>query len=417
MTLGSPARDSKTSWPVLLLLGISIFINFFDRGNLSIAAPLVKDELHLSATQLGLLLSSFLWAYTVCQIPVGMLIDRFNVNRMLGGAFVLWCAATAFTGLVHGFIALLLTRLLLGAAESCAYPAYGKIFARHFEEQERGLANAVISIGQASGVAFASLIGGFIVSRFGWRSFFVIVGVCALPWLLWWIRSAPEDKSDLSQTHHVEETLEILKQRSAWATGLGFSFANYVLYFLITWLPFYLTRDRHFALSVTGEISAAVFVVKAAGSLLSGRLSDRWIISGASPNLVRKMLLCIALAAGGALLVFASVLPTRSCVVTLLLASAVFGLGTPHYYAAVQSLAGPQRAGRWTSLLMLVGSFGSILAPILTGIVVQRTGSFVSAFVIAAAFAWAGALCWLFLVGPIKPIAWVSRRVAIQTAG
>ena len=105
---------------VLVLLAISVFINYVDRGNLSIAAPLLKGELGISASQLGVLLSAFFWTYAFLQLFSGWLVDRLNVNWVFAGGFFLWSAATAATGIVHTFSALLLLRIVLGRGESVA---------------------------------------------------------------------------------------------------------------------------------------------------------------------------------------------------------------------------------------------------------------------------------------------------------
>jgi MFS family permease len=178
---------------VLALLAFSVFIAFVDRGNLSIAAPLLKDELHLSASQLGILLSAFFWSSSLFVLLVGSFIDRFNVSWILAGGFFLWSLATTFTGFVHSFAALLVMRLVLGIGESVAYPAYGNIFARHFPEHYRGIANGVIGASQACGPAFATYAGGMIIGRFGWRPFFVLLGLATLPWLPLWFRWRPRE--------------------------------------------------------------------------------------------------------------------------------------------------------------------------------------------------------------------------------
>src|ERR1700676_3040946 len=142
-------RLPAASWRVLALLAFSVFINYVDRGNLSIAAPLLKMELHLSASQLGLLLSSFFWTYAFLQLISGWLVDRLNVNSVFAGGFFLWSVATIVTGLGHGFFLLLVLRLLLGVGESVAYPSYSKIIALHYREEHRGIANSMISAGLA----------------------------------------------------------------------------------------------------------------------------------------------------------------------------------------------------------------------------------------------------------------------------
>src|SRR5215813_9085679 len=122
----------------LTLLVISVFISYVDRGNLSVAAPMLKIELGLSASRVGLLLSSFFWGYTVCLFVCGWFVDRFDVNRVLALGFLLWSLATAATGFVHGFAMLLVVRLLLGVGESVSFPCYSKILAQHLPENQRG---------------------------------------------------------------------------------------------------------------------------------------------------------------------------------------------------------------------------------------------------------------------------------------
>jgi MFS transporter, ACS family, D-galactonate transporter len=118
-----PAADGIWRSRVLFLLALSVFINYLDRGNLSIAAPLLKNEFQLSATQLGILLSSFFWTYSFFLPVSGWLVDRLDVKWVIAGGFFLWSAATAATGLAHAFGTLLLARLALGAGESVSYPA------------------------------------------------------------------------------------------------------------------------------------------------------------------------------------------------------------------------------------------------------------------------------------------------------
>ena len=128
--------------PALALLAVSFLINYIDRGNLGVAAPLSKGELHISGSQLGLLLAAFFWTYTGLQFVVGWAIDRLDVSRVLATGFLLWSLATAATGLVAGFMSLLLVRLVLGMGESVTIPCYSKILARHLAEHDRGFGNA-----------------------------------------------------------------------------------------------------------------------------------------------------------------------------------------------------------------------------------------------------------------------------------
>src|SRR5579864_8744678 len=131
---GIPQQHSSMNH-VLFLMSLSVLINYIDRSNLSIAAPLIKDELGLSASQLGTLLSAFFWTYALMQMPAGWLVDRFDVKWVFAAGFFLWSVATAVTGVLHGFVALLAIRVILGIGESVAFPSYSKILGSHFKER------------------------------------------------------------------------------------------------------------------------------------------------------------------------------------------------------------------------------------------------------------------------------------------
>src|SRR6266571_789381 len=252
-----PAVDEIRLSRVLLLLALSVFINYLDRGNLSIAAPLLKNEFQLSATQLGVLLSSFFWTYSFFLPVSGWLVDRLDVKWVIAGGFFLWSAATAATGAVHAFGTLLLARLALGAGESVSYPACSTILSRYFPEHKRGFANASIVAGMALGPALGTLAGGILMSRFGWRPVFLVVGLTSLLWLLPWLRWMPKGHRDFSSQSGLSAPgmLQILEQRSAWGTCVGLFCMNYLMYFLLTWLPFYLTHERHFSLAAMAKIA------------------------------------------------------------------------------------------------------------------------------------------------------------------
>ena len=175
----------------LLLLALSVLINYIDRGNLSIAAPLLKDELGISASQLGVLFSAFFWSYTVLLFICGLFIDRFNVNRVLALGFLLWSLATAATGIVHGFAMLLAMRLLLGVGESAAFPCYSKILAQHLPEHRRGFANGAIVAAMKCGPVVGTLGAGALMVKYGWRPVFIGIGLLSLAWLPAWMKAMP----------------------------------------------------------------------------------------------------------------------------------------------------------------------------------------------------------------------------------
>jgi MFS transporter, ACS family, D-galactonate transporter len=395
---------------VLALLGISVFINYVDRGNLSIAAPMLKDELSISASQLGVLLSAFFWTYACMQLVSGWLVDRLNVNWVIAGGFFLWSVATAGTGFVHAFAVLLLLRLILGIGESVAYPSYSKIIALHFPEEHRGLANAVISSGLVLGPGFGILMGGMLMARFGWRPFFIVLGGVSLLWLVPWFNWMPEARYSIHKdTKGAPSLAEFLRLRSAWGTSAGLFCANYVNYFLITWLPFYLVRERHFSMDRMARIGGAAYLLGACFSTLSGWLSDRWIMSGATPTLVRKTFTGGGLALSGMSLGLAAVSGPALSVAMVILGTLFFGVSASNLWAITQTLAGPQAAGRWTGFQNFVGNLAGVVAPALTGFVLDRTGHFFWAFAILTGVALMGTASWVFLVGPVEQVIWHKK--------
>ncbi len=412
-----------------ILLALSIFINYIDRGNLSIAAPHIKDELGLSYSQLGILFSSFFWTYAVFQIVSGWLVDRFPVNWVLALGILLWSAATFGTGLVSGFRMLLAMRLILGIGESVAYPSYSKIISRHFSEVQRGRANSIISAGQASGPAVGTLLGGLLIAHVGWRLFFVAFGVASSLWLVPWLKylRRPEPTAESNPTpssgsanivltqslegpsreYAASATiLQILRQRSAWGTFAGLFAYNYLWYFFITWLPIYLERERHFSVQAMSVVTSLAFLVLAISALLSGWLSDKWIAAGAAPTRVRKTFTGAGPVVASSIVLVGIVASHSLAVAILILVCIGLGMCTSNLWAVTQTLAGPATSGKWTGLQNFTGNLAGWIAPTLIGLIVQGAGNYFWVFVITGAVTLLGSAAWVFVVGPIEPVQW-----------
>src|SRR5882672_8890809 len=167
MTPGAPATQLRVSAigpTVVPLLAVAIFINYVDRGNLATAAPLIKDQLQLSSTQIGLLLSAFFWSYVPAQILAGWLAERINPYRTLALGLALWSIATAASGITSGFNTLIALRILLGLGESAAFPCSSKLLAHHLALDRLGGANGLLAAGQALGPAFGTFVGGMLIA-------------------------------------------------------------------------------------------------------------------------------------------------------------------------------------------------------------------------------------------------------------
>jgi MFS transporter, ACS family, D-galactonate transporter len=403
---------ARGQWILLSLLVISVTINYIDRGNLSIAASRLSSELQLDPEKIGLLLSSFFWTYAAMQIVAGWLIDRYSVYWIFAGGFFIWSAATALTGLAGGFITILALRLLLGMGESVSYPAYSKIIAQGFTEQHRGLANGLIDLGSKSGPALGLMIGGVIISHYGWRPLFVSVGLISMLWLVpWiWIGRRNSRPSEHSVQHSGLEVgpglLEIAGQRSAWGTFLCLFCGNYVWYFLLTWLPWYLVRERHYSEAAMGRFGSMAFWAVGFASLISGIISDRLVHRGGSPTFVRKSFAAGGLT-GAIVMVFVPLLESQNAsLAVLILACISFGCYSSHPWLISQRLAGPAAAGRWSGMQNAIGNLAGVIAPWLTGRIVRDTGHFVYAFAVVGVILGVGATSYLLVIGPIEPIVW-----------
>jgi|tagenome__1003787_1003787.scaffolds.fasta_scaffold20988991_7 MFS family permease len=410
---------------VAVLLGLSIFINYVDRGSLSIAAPLLKDDLHLSASQLGILLSSFFWTYAFCQILSGWAVDRFNVNWLLAIGVAIWSAATLSTGLVRNFALLLTARLLLGIGESASYPAVNKIIVTHFHASQRGRANGMVSAGWASGPAIGTLVGGLLVAHVGWRMFFVVLGFASAIWLLPWLKWMPKGAGigalqapgRAAQPSSPASMLEILQQRSAWGTFVGLFCFNYLWYFLITWLPYYLVKHRNFSLQTMSYTLGTAFFMLAISVLTAGWIADRSITAGKSPTRVLKALCGGGLGIAGLSFVLVFLVANQTVAMLILIFSCMaLGLCSPNLWTMTQILAGPGTAGKWTGLENFCGNLAGISAPIVAGYVVDRTGSFFWAFAITSVIALIGAASYFLVVGQVVPISWASHTTTTSSS-
>ena len=198
----------------------------------------------------------------------------------------------------------------------------------------------------------------------------------------------------------------MLGQRSAWGAFLGHFCGNYFWFFLLTWLPEFLVKDRGFEMNEMVAITAAAYFTVAAGTLAAGWISDRWIARGASITRVRKTVVVCGLGCSTVILPVASLQNREWSVALLLLGCLAFGTYTSNHWAITQTLAGPLVAGRWTSLQNGIGNLSGIAAAWLTGASVERTHSFAPAFAAAAVIALAGACFWGMMVGPVREVKW-----------
>ncbi|MGH9510518.1 MAG: MFS transporter [Terriglobales bacterium] len=401
----TPAFTRIAPW--LALLTLSILINYIDRGNLSLAAPLLKDELHLSPWQLGILFSAFFWTYTALQFAMGWLVDRFEVNVVFAAGFLIWSLATATTGLVRGFTLLLVMRLILGIGESVAFPSASKILALHVPEQFRGLANGILISGIKLGPAVGTFGAGLLIARYGWRPVFIAVGLASLLWLPAWNKWMPRGAGLAEFSSDAIPTVaRILRHRSFSGACAGHFCANYLLYFMLTWLPYYLVHERHLSLSSMSKIAALYFVIDAASAISTGWLSDFFISRGHSTTLVRKAAMGMGHTIAALALTGCALAGPHNYLAWLLAVGVGSGMAGSGLYVFCQIIAGPKAAGRWTGFQNGFANCAGIVAPALTGYIVNRFDSFQPALAITAAVSLAGGFAWVFWISRVAQVEW-----------
>lgn len=400
---------------LVALMGLAVLLNYIDRGAIGVAAPLMKSDLHLSATQFGIAVSAFFWIYGPAQPFIGWLADRTSVYRLYAMGVAVWAASTLLTGFAGGLVSLVALRMTLGLGESCAFSGSSKMIARHVPPERRGLANAVVATGIALGPAIGTLGGSAILAGWGWRAIFFVFGAGTLLWLVPWfgaVRALPQggnpEAAGPPEGARASAPLpyrQLLAHKALWLMGLSQATANYCSFFVVVWLPLYLTTSRGLSIPTMAGFATATFGVQAASSLCCGQISDHFIRRGHDEGQVRRQF-----AIGGQIGMAIGVLGVAysasplAVLGWLLLTGAAMGIGPTMVIAMGQIYAGPRLAGSWIGWQSGIASISGIVGPILTGEIVDATGSYVGAFVFVAGVSAVGALLFQCALPPVRQI-------------
>ncbi len=428
---------TNTRWRIVVLLLFAGTINYIDRVNLSYAAPSFMKLFGIGPAEMGVVFSAFLWTYFLLQVPMGIALDRFGVRFIFGGAALLWGAATMLTATASGVGALIGWRILLGVGEAPLAPAGTKVIGFWVADQERGFASAMTVAGVPLGVFIGSPFIGWLLAEFGWPAVFVGTGLVAVIWALVWIayyrqpeshRSANEaerqylrDNIDRTGRRAVPQRAswgELLTNRNVLGLSLGHATLLFNLYFLLTWMPTYLIQQHHLTMLHTGIYGSIPWFFGLVGALLGGRLSDGLVKRGWPMMLARKAFLALGmiLSLASLLSVFTvSLLATIAC-----LSVAVFGilLTNSVVWAANAEIAPVEQGAQVSAVQNCAGNAAGLLAPIVVGALLQATGSWWPAPMIAAAVvALLGAAVYAFMLSDEGRLAVPGPRQATGLAG
>ncbi|HUS05500.1 MAG TPA: MFS transporter [Bryobacteraceae bacterium] len=389
-------------WVVVALIFFGIVISYVDRGNLGIAAPSMMREFGFQPASMGLLLSAFFWTYGLFQIPAGTAVDRFGIRTLYAVAFGLWSIASAAIGFSRGLTDILLLRLLLGVAEAVGPIASLSFIRRNFSGAELGLPTAIYIAGQNFGPAAGTLLGTHLIVQFGWRAMFIFTGLGALVWLPIWLWLAPRDDARAKTETNPSIPLrgipwrEVLAMRGFWATSLCIFLSSYFWYFLLTWVPTYLTSTRGFSTTEMGRVLSVPLFTMAVINIAGGTLADRLVKRLGSVFRVR-LWFCAAGYLGSGSVLLLLVLPGREAVLPILVfAVCAAGIGNSNYWALSQQAAPANLVGRTIGYLNTISQLAGAAAPLITGWILGPQKQFEVALAIAGVAPVLAAACLLF---------------------
>src|SRR5579871_1883426 len=368
-------------WVTVFLLAAGLVIAYVDRTNLSVAlaAAQFKQYFHLTDEQRGLLNSAFFWSYTLLQIPAGFVVDRFGVKLPITLALLCWCLASAATSMAVLLWQLIALRLLLGVAEAVVFPAGLSWIHRNIDEERRGLAAAIFVGGTKWGPALAAPLAAWLVSHYGWRIMFQVVGLGGLVWMAPWIWFADDGACAPKRVRQAAGKLPmtaLFRSRIIWGTLVGTFCYNYFLFFSITWLPAYFVERRHLSLDSMGVYTFFSFAGTGVVAILAGAAADWMVARGADAAAVRRGFTVVGLLAASTEVFGALADSNQVAVFFAIFSMAGLGLATPNYWALTQTLVTRAAAGRVAGLQNTALNLAGIVAPILTGWLKQVSGSY-----------------------------------------
>ena len=417
----TPPGMRRAQHVALVLLMVSGVVNYMDRGTLAVANPMIRAELGLSLGQMGLLLSAFLWIYAVCQLPIGGLVDRIGPRRLLGIGLVVWSLAQMAGGLASSFGFFIVARAVLGIGEAPQFPSAARVVSNWFPLRSRGTPTGIYNAASPLGSALAPLCLSFVVVSFNWRWAFIATGMLGLVVaIIWFALYRDPDKSQMTEAERryldegsqsageVPSKLTFAEWRglfsyaTTWGMLIGFFGSVYLNWVYLTWLPGYLTIERHMSLIHTGFAASVPFLCGIVGSLVAGWFSDLITKGSSSPVASRRNAVVVSMLGMMVFTIPAALVESNAIAIACI--SVVVFLGNAaaaSSWALATAAAPPSRIASLAAIQNFGGFLGGALAPIVTGFIAQAS-SFVPALLTAAGIAGAGAMAYLLLVR--KPI-------------
>jgi MFS transporter, ACS family, hexuronate transporter len=374
-------QPSPLRWRMIGLAFWATAINYLDRQTLSVAAPALSEQFHMSDVAYSRVTTAFLLAYTIMNGVSGPLIDRLGTRLGYGLCVLWWSLSAMLHGFATGATSLGVFRFLLGIGEAGNWPGAVKVVAEWFPEKERALASGVFNSGSAAGAILAPPIVAFLLLKLGWQSAFVFVGITGLVWLgFWWkLYYTPERPADAPPEKPIP-VARLIRSRFVVAFTISKIFLDPVWYFYIFWFPKYLKTVRHFDLATIGKVAWIPFLVAGFGNILGGMMSSALLKRGFSVTVARKT--AVTFFAALMLSAIPAVLATETWLAIAFVSIAMLGYtGALANMLTIPSDVFPKNAVASVYGLASMGSgFGGMLFTLITGLVVERW-SYTPAFI------------------------------------
>lgn len=414
---------TKMRYWIYLSMFAMVAVNYVDRIVLSIAAPSIMKEYGFSPVEMGYLFSSYIWAYLILLIPLGMLVDKLGARSVGAVTMIVWSGACMATGAATSYFGLFATRLVLGAAEAASLPVGGNIVRLWAPKSERGLASAILNAGVYGGLALGSFSVGWLILSFGWRQAFYICGaVGILAGILWYCAFRnPEQASWLSPTEKallcqgdkgssytkvpgMVALRSLLSNRSTFAIALAQGCAGYTLYFYLTWLPGYLAASRGMGTIQMSVVTAIPYVTTIFICIFLGTGIDRIARRAADPARVRRIAIGVCLILSSNILASPLIVDVRVFVASLCVSLGCVATAMSMNLALANDLLRSESAGLTTSIIIFGGNVFGLAAPIVTGYLVASSLGYTGAFSVAG---------FLLLLGAVS-ISFANRSIRID---
>ncbi|HTC54071.1 MAG TPA: MFS transporter [Steroidobacteraceae bacterium] len=415
------AAQARRRWRIAWLLGIGVLVSYLDRVNLSASHAALITAFAISDVAFGYLSGAYNLTYWLCQLPIGVILDRFGVRRVGRAGVLLWSVATFGGAAAPSLGALFGARFLLGIGEAPTFPACAKAVGRWFPQHERSLATALFD----GAAKFSSVIGiplvGFVLLRAGWRWGFATTGAISLLYCVyfWRVYRDPEEDAGLSdaerryitgdgqETEQADEPQtslwRLLGERKVIGLALGFGSYNYIFYLLLTWLPTYFAVALHIDLMHSFLYTSVPWLIATLCELaVGGWLVDVLIRRGADANRVRRIVLIGGACCGLGILGAASAHTAAQALMWISLSIGGLSVHSAVGWSLPSLIAGRRDVGKVGGIVNFSNQLSGVCAPIITGYLLSALHAYTWVFGVAAIYLTIGICGYIFLLGRIE---------------